>query len=524
MKNGPSNSKPRGAPRLSVAMAATTDAELQQHLLRRDGQEDVCLALYSPANGSERQSALLHRVVLPLPGDRAVHGNASFTGDYILRASTEAAREGYGLAILHSHPRGIGWQELSAEDRDAEASYANLVREVTGLPLVGLTLAGISRSWSARFWDVGVGGAVASRACESVRVVGEQLRISWNDRLRDPPRSTGSQLRTVSCWGPKIQADMARLRVLIVGVGSVGLDVALRLAASGVEHIGIMDFDSVKPLNLDRLVGASPIDAWLRRSKVGVARRLIRSAATAARFTAAGYEGSVTEPAMLAAALDYDIIFCCVDDRPWPRSILNTIAYADLIPVVDGGVHVDAFPDESGMRNATWRAHVLRPGRPCMSCNGQLDLGKVHADRDGMLEDPVYIAGLAPADRPTSQNVAMLAVGATFGLLAQYTSLVVAPGGQGEPGPQRFVQSIHRLEPVLATSSPHCPVESQTAVGDDRLVVTGDNPSVGREAAVRDQQWRQYRERLAAWLAERLLGWLTERARTQLATDDSSRG
>lgn len=523
MKKVPSNSGSRGAPRLSVAMAATTDAELQRHLLRPDGQEDVCLALYSPATGSERQSALLHRVVLPLPGDRAIHGNASFTGDYILRASTEAAREGYGLAILHSHPAGIGWQELSAEVRDAEASYANLVRELTGLPLVGLTLAGISRSWSARFWDVGVGAAVTSRACESVRVVGEQLRPSWNDRIRPPPVSTGSQVRTVSCWGPKTQADMARLRVLVVGVGTVGLDVALRLAASGVEHIGVMDFDSVKPVNLDRLVGASPIDALFRRSKVAVARRLIRSAATAAHFTAAGYEGSITEPAMLAAALDYDIIFCCVDDRPWPRSVLNTIAYSDLIPVIDGGVHVDAFSDESGMRNATWRAHVLRPGRPCMSCNRQLDLGKVYADRDGMLEDPVYIAGLAPADRPTSQNVAILAVGATFGLLAQYTSLVVAPGGRGEPGPRRFVHSIHLLEAVPATTNPHCPVESQAAAGNDRLVVTGENPSVGREAAWRDQQVRHYGERLAAWIAERLLGWLTEHARTQVATDDSER-
>ena len=44
---------------------------------------------------------------------------------------------------------------MSGPDEDTESSYANLVREITGLPLVGMTLAGHDGAWSARHWDHG---------------------------------------------------------------------------------------------------------------------------------------------------------------------------------------------------------------------------------------------------------------------------------------------------------------------------------------------------------------------------------
>lgn len=460
--------------RTSVAMTREVHDRLSSHLLRADGQEEICLATYRPSNGVTRTSALLREVLLPRRGERQVHGNASIIGDYVIRAASIAQERDEGIVICHSHPDARGWQSLSGPDWDAESSFANLAREMTGQPLVGMTLSGSDSSWSARHWDLGIANDVRMTECTNVRVIGDQLTLSWNDGLVPPPSKEPSQRRSVTCWGPAIHADLVRRSVLIVGAGSIGLDVALRLAATGVTRIGIMDFDSVEEGNLDRLIGARPTDVWLQNSKVEVAEKLLQQSATAAAIEIQTWEHSICEPAGLAHALDFDLVICCVD-RPWPRAVLNGIAYTDLIPVIDGGIAIDAFNDGHGMRNATWRSHVIRPGRPCMGCNGQLQLGQVMADIKGHLDDPEYVAGHPDTAVDHGQNVAALSISAAAGLLAQYVSFNVAPGGIGDPGPLQYVLSTHTLDQLDARTSPHCPYEKAECDGDSRHPLTGEH-------------------------------------------------
>ena len=388
---------------------------------------------------------------------------------------------------------------MSEPDRDTESSYANLVREMTGLPLVGMTLATSNHTWSARHWNIGVGKQVDCTHSTNVRVIGDRLAVSWNDVLRPPPQPTQRQLRTVSAWGEQCQADLARRRVLVVGAGSVGLDIVVRLAASGLRDTTVMDFDVVQYHNLDRLIGAKPRDARLVRPKAYVAQREGTGAATAEEARVEVSDLSICEPEGLQLALDHDLIFSCVD-RPWPRSVLNSLAYSDFIPVIDGGIGIDTF-DDGRMRNATWRSQVIRPMRPCMSCNRQLDLGQVIPDIQGLLNDPEYIAGFGRSDVPTNQNVAPLSVSVAASLLAQYVSFSVAPAGLGDPGPLRYALSSHFLERLDHVTRPHCPVESGEDAGDKRADLTGRHEQAERLRQLANSP--SAKTRLLRWIDDR---------------------
>ena len=501
--------------RYSVAMDSEVNDRFVDHLIRNDGQEDLCLAVYAPSSGESRFTGLIRERVLPQPGERVVRGTVEFTGEYVLRVATMAAEQGGGLAILHSHPAGRRWQAMSAPDYDAESSYAALAQELTGLPLLGMTLAGQDHKWSARFWQTD-SYPPSPTHCESVRVVGSALSFSWNDRLVPIPPVTDRLSRTVDCWGPATQADLARMRILVVGCGTIGLDVAIRLAIAGINRLGALDFDLIEPWNLDRLLDARLWDVLLGRSKLEHADHVLRRNATADHFEFDAIDGSVCDAKIFARVLDYDLVVCAIDDRPWPRSILNTIPYSDLIPVIDGGVHVDLHSDSQTMRNATWRAHVLRPGRACMACNGQLQLGAVQADRQNLWNDPEYVAGIPETDRPRSQNVGLFAAGAAAGLLSQLTCFIANPSGFGEPGAVRFNLSTHWLEYLVIQPAEHCLVESQYLVGDDRVLPLGRDLQAEQDIAERSRRRRrtltrvlrhvdQGLVRLGTWLQKKLI-------------------
>lgn len=491
----------------SVAMPISVHDVAAGHLLRPDGQEDICFALWYPSSGATRTSAVIRELILPVSGDRLLHGNASFMPGFFERALGEAAAAGCGLALMHSHPTGRGWQDLSHDDMAAEHNCAPAVMGATAMPLVGLTLAG-DESWSARFWTREGPRQYERAKCGSVRVVGDQIVVTYDDKVIPRPRFRVSMERTISAWGEQKQHDLARLHIAVVGAGSVGSMVAEALARTGVKRITLLDFDSVEPHNLDRLLHANESDAKERSAKVTVLARALQLSATARDFLVTPLEFSVAEPQGFRAALDADAIFSCVD-RPWARSVLNLIAYCHLIPVIDGGVSAERHKSGSRIGRADWRAHLVTPGRRCMECLDQYDPGLVPVERAGLLDDPAYISAL-PETHTLRRNENVFAFSlsvASFELL-QLLAATVCPA-YSDPGQQMYhFVSGGILDVKYETCKAACLFPSLTAKGDlCGMDFTGTHKAA--EWAHDGRARRGWRGSLSKWIGD---SWRRARA------------
>src|SRR4051794_3560639 len=68
--------------------------------------------------------------------------------------------------------------------------------------------------------------------------------LSWS------PLMNGSDIRFERQLGLVPRAALAQLTVTVIGVGAIGRQLALQLAALGVTTLQLVDFDQVEPTNI----------------------------------------------------------------------------------------------------------------------------------------------------------------------------------------------------------------------------------------------------------------------------------
>lgn len=408
-----------------VALSEGKNEILLSHLIRDDGQEDLCFALYAPSTGSKRLSGLIQQIILPNPEERVLYGNVSFKAEYLDRVIAIALRKGLGICFIHSH-LFPGWQDMSEADINAEMMLVPRVRALTKLPLLGMTV-GSDGIWSARFWEKTAPKVYRKEWAYAVKVIGKKLTLHFSEHLFPAPKNKVEFARTVSAWGESKQADITRLRVGIVGLGSVGSLIAEALMRTGVRSISLIDFDCIERRNLDRLYAMGEND--IGRLKVFAYRDLLQQNALDDQYKIEAFPYSITEREGIQAALDCDILFSCVD-RPWPRYVLNNLAYAGLIPVIDGGIDASMNIKGNNIDQARWKAHTIGLHRRCLKCLGQYNLTDVATDMDGSLDDPTYIQEL-PKDHfvKRGENVFAFSLNLAGMLLNQFLSLILQPKG-----------------------------------------------------------------------------------------------
>jgi len=153
--------------------------------------------------------------------------------------------------------------------------------------------------------------------------------------------------------GMEGQLKLKRARVLTIGTGGLGAPLGLYLAAAGVGHLGLVDFDVVDSSNLQRQVTFITADVGKPKSEAAKARLSALNPA----IEIVSYETRLTSDNALELFRDYDIIVDGTDNFP-TRFLVNDACVLLGKPNVYGSI----FRFEG---QATVFGY---PGGPCYRC------------------------------------------------------------------------------------------------------------------------------------------------------------
>ncbi len=175
--------------------------------------------------------------------------------------------------------------------------------------------------------------------------------------------------------GPLGQAKLAAASVLCVGAGGLGSPALLYLAAAGIGHIGVIDFDRVEESNLQRQVLFSNADIGL--PKAFVAAEKLRALNPEIRIES--YDGELTVETAQKLIPLYDLVLDGTDNFE-TKFLINDAAIKFGKPWFYGAIQ--GFEGQAGVFNhqggPCYRClYPEKPSQPVMSCSEAGVIGAV---------------------------------------------------------------------------------------------------------------------------------------------------
>lgn len=466
-----------------MRMASSMYEKLHQHLFPGDGDEHgaVIEAGWVETAGGPillaKQLFLAEEGVDWVPGKR---GYRMLLASFILKRVRECRDRRLVYLAVHNHGgrHSVGFSAIDIESH--ERGFPALLDIVQGMPVGSLVFAQES-----------VAGDIWLR--DGRRLVLDELTIVGPRRtcLRPHPRAlrTGfaarfdRQVRMFGCEGQHI---LAAAKVMIVGLGGVGILLAEYLGRLGVGHIVVVDPDRVSITNLPRLPEATAFDAmswltqadrpgWLRRlggrmatRKIDLARRIIRKAnrkAEISRIFTAMETSQVAD-----AAKDCDYIFLAADSHR-ARRLFNALVHQYLVPGVQLGSRIQSDPTSGALDNVHTTVRLVTPDNGCLLCNQAVSPARLQEESTPQIdrERQRY------TDEPEVVAPSVITLNALAASQAANDFLFYIAGLARPEAFQGYVQShplIRRTKFVLPRRDAECPdcgahAESRLAYGDE---------------------------------------------------------
>jgi len=341
--------------------------KLQEHLLQ-NSNEHLAFGLARYAKVGHNHILLVRDLIL-IQDNHLETGNTwhglSLKLEALLEVMNKANKEELVLVEVHSHPFSVDNVGFSYIDMRGQRELFVHLQEVSPGRPYGAIIIG-QNAVKGLLWIPGMKRPVH---LQEVRVLGDSIqsippsRVFRKNRhvMLPSPEVSSPYHRQILALGKEGQCQLERVMVGIVGLGGIGSIVALELAYLGLNHIILVDDDSVEITNLNRLVGATAKEVG--KPKVEVARDVFKSIKPNASVTLV--KASIRSSEALKLLKGADIIVGCVDTDSG-RMILNELALAYMIPLIDCGAGIevrDGHIIEIGGRVIVWM-----PGRPCLLC------------------------------------------------------------------------------------------------------------------------------------------------------------
>ena len=328
-----------------------------------------------------RPSLLVADLLLPGPDDfgRQSRYALTFHRSYLRRAMLQARTANVqGLVTFHSHPDSLDQTDFSPFDESEDPLLMANLHELMPNSLHASVVVG-RQSLKGRAW-LPDGTRVP---LEELVIVGDHLvsKPLSGEAAPPPPRSSAVFDRALVVTGTGALAQLARMRIAVVGASGTGSLMAELLVRAGAGHITLIDPDTVRLENLNRILHATAEDARQGRLKVAVLKRALDALGLPTDVVA--WPKDIVKTSIARELAGFDLLVGCVD-RHWPRLVLNQVAYHYLLPLIDVGTEIGVGP--GGVEACTARTSYVSSHRPCLVCGGVVDLNALGVESLGEAE------------------------------------------------------------------------------------------------------------------------------------------
>ena len=190
--------------------------------------------------------------------------------------------------------------------------------------------------------------------------------MDQNNKLSPAEMARYARHITIPEFGLEGQQKLKKAKVLVIGSGGLGSPVLLYLAAAGVGHIGIVDFDVVDASNLQRQVLFNVHD--IGKSKAHTAKTRLEALNPHIKVTV--HETRFSTDNALELVDQYDVVADGTDNFP-TRYLVNDACvlggkpnvYASIFQF-EGQVSVFNYLQEDGIRGPNYRDLFPEPPPP----------------------------------------------------------------------------------------------------------------------------------------------------------------